>query len=168
MKKSIKVKEVSAWNELLDHLAKYPELMKKLNRPTPQNIKKMEIKAQAAAKAFDDALNEDDRLCLKQPGNTEKERIVLKADFEALQEEHEAVMRVARQDGHNLGVMRNLCDTLIYGMESLLSVYDVVGPFSSKKKEKRLRAITVKRAKLALEIARGQRLNPHLVDKANV
>lgn len=157
MKKSIKVKEVSAWNELLDHLAKYPELMKKI--PAPKNIKKMEIKAQKAAKAFDDVLYADDM---------KEERIVLKADYEALKEEHEAVMRVARQDGHNLGVMRNLCDTLIYGMESLLSVYDVVGPFSSKKKEKRLRAITVKRAKRALEIARGQRLNPHLVDKANV
>lgn len=140
--------------------------MKKL--PTPQNIKKLEIKAQRLSKAFDDALNEDDRLCLKQPGNTEEERIVLKADYETLKEEHELVMRVARQDVHNLGVMRNLCDTLIDNIEILLTVYDVVGPFSSKKNEKKLRGIVVKEAKQALERARFQRLNPHLVDKANV
>lgn len=140
----------------------------KPNKPIKTTLDHLEAKARAAAKAFDDALNEDDRLCLKQPGNTEEERIVLKADYETLKEEHELVMRVARQDIHNLGVLRNLVDTLIDNVEILLTVYDVVGPFSSKKNEKKLRGIVVKEAKQALERARFQRINPHLVDKANV
>lgn len=99
------------------------------------------------------------------PLKLSKDRIVLKADYEALEREHELVMRVARQDSHNLSVLRNLTDTLVDVVEELLSVYSVVGPFSTKRKERRLRGLIVKRAKKALDITRYQRLNPHLVNK---